>query len=301
MTLDDLRVFVAVARAGSFTGAARGLGVPKATVSRRVAAFERDLGVPLLHRSTRRSTLTEAGERLLVRAAPLLDELQSVGDEIQSLQHEPSGRLRIQMPLEFLADELAVLLAEFAAAHPGLAVQCTHYVGAALVDPEDFDLTLLCYELRLPSSEWIARPLMSLRQSLFAAPALADRIRSLDALATAPAITGLNEPLWHFRVGGETRTLAVRAALELDSPSMRLRAAEYGAGIVKAPMTLAEPAVAAGTLVPVPLPHEPVALSVAMLYRSRTMPAKVRVFMDFLQSRTALRTPALERISSRRG
>lgn len=296
MNLDDLRLFTAVARAGSFSAAARELGVPKATLSRRIAAFERTLGVPLLFRSTRRLTLAEGGEALLARAGPLLDELVGVGDEVQSLQREPRGRLRVQMPLDLLTDDIGEALAEFVSAHPQMTLQCAHYVGSAALgrlDPEAFDLTLLCYELSLPPSDWIARPLMSLRQGLFAAPALAARVDSLAALTEAPAVTAVNEAAWHFRAAGETRTVTPLARLELDSPALRLRAAQRGAGVTKAPVALAEPALAAGALVALSLPHEPVALSVAMLYRSRTMPARVRVFMDFLQSRLAFRSGAV--------
>lgn len=301
MNLEDLRLFALVARAGSFAAAARQSSIPKATLSRRIGTLERDLGVRLLHRSTRRLSLSEGGELLLQRAAPLLDDLVDVGDQVQSLQHEPRGRLRVQMPLEFLNDEVAAALAGFVSAHPQMVVQSTHYIGdaaAGMRQAAEFDLTLLCFELRLPASDWIARPLMSLRQGIFANAELARRAATLADLGRLPAVTAVGEQAWHFRAGPgpagpslagpDTHAVTVAGALELDSPQMRLVAAARGAGLVKAPVALAEPFLAAGRLVPVRFEQEAVALSVAMLYRSRTMPAKVRAFMDFLQSRLAL-------------
>ncbi len=294
MNLEDLRLFAAVVRAGSFAAASRDSGVPKATLSRRVAALEKALGVRLLHRSTRRLGLSEAGELLLSRAGPLLDDLLGVGAEVQSLQREPRGRLRVQMPLEFLNDDLADGLAEFVNTYQQLTVECAQYSGdlaAGIAAADHYDLTLLCYEMHLPASDWIARPLMSLRQGVFAIPELARRVGALADLSGLPAVTAVGEPVWHFRAGAETRAVAVSGTLALDSPAMRLEAAAHGAGLVKVPVALAERAVAAGRLMALGLPQQPVALSVAMLYRSRTMPARVRVFMDFLQSRLALRSP----------
>lgn len=294
MNLEDLRWFADVVRAGSFAAAARDSGVPKATLSRRVAALEKSLGVQLLHRSTRRLTLSEGGELLLARAGPLLDDLAGLGAEVQSLQREPRGRLRVQMPLEFLNDDLAEGLAEFVSTHRQLVVECAQYAGdaaAGIARAADYDLTLLCYEMRLPASDWIARPLMSLRQGVFASRALARQVSSLADLSRVPVVAAVGEPVWHFRAGDQTHAVTVSGTLALDSPAMRLGAAVRGAGLVKAPVALAESAVAAGALVALGLPQQPLALSVAMLYRSRTMPAKVRVFMDFLQSRLALRSP----------
>jgi DNA-binding transcriptional LysR family regulator len=285
MNLEDLRLFGAVAEARSFSAAARALDMPKGTLSRRIAGFERSLGVQLIHRTTRRLSLSEAGQRLLHRAAPLLEELQLLGDEIQSLQREPQGSLRVQVPAELLTEDLARLLAAFAADYPGITVQCTHYVRAALADPEQFDLTLMGYEWRLPVSDWIAVPFLSLRQGVFAAPGLGpQRIVSLPQLQALPALLPVDEPLWHFRVGANVETIAMTGALQLDSPSLRLRAAEEGGGIVKVPVLLADAAVRAGRLLPLDLPHQPVALSVALFYRSRVLPARVRVFIDYLQS-----------------
>lgn len=283
--LEDLRSFCAVAAAGSFSAAARTSNVPKATLSRRVAALERSLGVALLHRSTRRLEPTEPGRRLLQRAGPLLEELTSLGEEIEAFQKAPQGLLRLQLPAELLADELARLLVAFTAAYPAVTLQCSHYAGAAPADPASFDLTLLCYEWRLPPSDWIAVPFLSLRQGVFAAPGLGpSELPALADLKDVPALVAGGESVWHFRAGDRVEAVSVAGTLELDSPLMRLRAAERGGGIVKAPVLLAEAAVREGRLVPVALPHPPVALSVALFYRSRALPMRVRAFIDHLQS-----------------
>jgi DNA-binding transcriptional LysR family regulator len=289
VNLEDVRLFLTVARAGSFSAAARQTGVPKGTLSRRVAGFEKALGAVLLHRTTRQLVLTEAGERLLAQAGPLVDELQGVGEALESLQREVRGTLRLQLPAELLADDLTDIVTRFAAAHPRVTMCCSHYTGRPS-DPGAFDLTLLGYEWRLPDADWIATPLMSLPQAVYAAPGLLPGpVATLDALAEVPAVLPAEvDALWHFRVGGETRTLAMQGRVYLDSPAMRLRATELGAGIAKLPVATAGRAVAAGRLVEVALPARPLALSIAVLYRSRAMPARARAFMASLQTDYAM-------------
>jgi DNA-binding transcriptional LysR family regulator len=136
-------------------------------------------------------------------------------------------------------------------------------------------------------------PFLSLRQGVFAAPgSVPNRPLSLQQLQELPALLPLEEPLWHFRVGAGIETVAMGAALHLDSPVMRLRTAEHGTGIVKAPLLLADAAVRSGRLVALEVAHEPVALSVALYYRSRALPARMRAFIDYLQSNLVRFDPA---------
>src|SRR5262245_28511518 len=99
MSLDDVRLFVAVARERSFASAARRIGVPTSTLSRRIAALEDALGVRLLHRTSRSVGLTGDGGRLLARAGGVLDELLAALDRAADREAEPAGRIKITAPV----------------------------------------------------------------------------------------------------------------------------------------------------------------------------------------------------------
>src|ERR1044071_889610 len=113
MSFDDTVAFVAVTRAGSFTGAGRALGVPKATLSRRVQRLEERLGVRLLQRTTRKLGLTEAGRAYYERCLHAVEEIEQAERAALDVSASPRGRLRVSAPLDFGRDYLAAWLPEF--------------------------------------------------------------------------------------------------------------------------------------------------------------------------------------------
>src|SRR6267143_5397829 len=100
MDLNEINVFIKVAQAGSFTRAARQLGIPNSTASARVSALERRLGVTLLQRTTRKLRLTEAGEAYVRQASQGLEEIARAETEVSSSQREPQGTLRVTAPVD---------------------------------------------------------------------------------------------------------------------------------------------------------------------------------------------------------
>ena len=116
--LNDIALFVQVVRCGSFAEAARRLGIPPNTVSRRVQALEGQLGTRLLQRSTRKLTLTGAGEAFQERCASAVDGLIDAGQEMVTGNHEPSGLVRVAAPADFFDFFLMDWVAGFLAAHP---------------------------------------------------------------------------------------------------------------------------------------------------------------------------------------
>src|SRR3954465_16010521 len=138
-SLDDLSIFVAVARAGSLSGAASQLHLPKSSVSRALARLEAALNQQLVHRTTRRLRLSEAGEALLARAEPLvtsLGETLALAPDVET----PSGLLRITCTIDYGATVVAEWVACFVARYP--AVQVEVHVSNSIVDlvSEGFDL-----------------------------------------------------------------------------------------------------------------------------------------------------------------
>jgi DNA-binding transcriptional LysR family regulator len=284
MHLDDLRIFCAVAKAGSFTVAASILNMPVATVSRRVNALEASLKTTLLHRTTRAVQLTESGNTLMQRAAPLLEEFENLKLEALSNQQAPRGILRLQIPQDLFASNWIECLQGFMQRYPEISVECYEYLGWNHKPPEEFDLTLLCYELDLPSSNWIARSLLSLTQGIFAHKKFAPKDSiAPESLKQYPLISRSNESVWHFRHAAQIESIAVNSKLTLSSLSQQIQAAQNGMGLIKAPLSAVNDAIRSATLVPIATTLLPVALNVSLYYRSRVQPARVSVFMDYLQ------------------
>ncbi|KAA8711320.1 LysR substrate-binding domain-containing protein [Pseudomonas cannabina] len=121
--LDDLNVFIHVARRSSFVGAANELGMSAAYVSKRVKLLEQNLGVVLLHRSTRQVSITEDGERVYEWAKGILESVQQMGDEVAALHGEPSGLLRVVSSQGFGRRFVAPALSELAARYPKLDIR----------------------------------------------------------------------------------------------------------------------------------------------------------------------------------
>lgn len=284
MNLDDLRIFCAVAQHRSFSGGAKHLGLPAATVSRRIVALEKDLASTLLHRHTRSVQLSDMGLDLFKQAAPLIEELGSIEQQAHSRQQDVGGRLRLQIPLELFGDEILTCLLGFQQVYPAIQLECQHYVGANHHPPEEFDLTLIAFELNLPSSSWIALPLLSLSQGIFAAPSLVQQDKiTLSKLTELNLIARCHEQLWHFRHGSHVESLSIDSHFRVDSLALQIQAAINGVGAIKAPNNAVAQAVRAKKLRRLPTELPPVALSVALYYRSRAQPQRVKVFMDYLQ------------------
>ena len=122
MDLNDLRTFVAVAQRGSFSKAAAELGVAKSTVSERVRSLEEDLAAPLLQRSTRRLSLTDAGEALFDKGRAIVALAAEAEAELRTATQSAVGRLRISAPTSFGFRFLTGVVAELVCAHPKLSI-----------------------------------------------------------------------------------------------------------------------------------------------------------------------------------
>ena len=179
--LEDLAVFVQVAKRASFAAAASELGMSTAFISKRIRLLEQNLGVRLLHRTTRRVSVTEDGERVYHWALRILDSVQRMGDEVSALHREPSGQLRIASSLGLGRRFVAPALSELAARYRQLDIRLD--VHDRLVDlvAEGVDL-----DIRVGNeiaANLIAKPLARNRRVLCAAPAYLERRGTPRSLA----------------------------------------------------------------------------------------------------------------------
>src|SRR5678815_2067472 len=123
MDLNDIVVFTKVVETKSFTGAAEQLGVPKSTVSRKVAQLEERLGVRLVQRTTRKLALTDIGEAYYERAARIVSDVAAAEQLVTDMQATPRGRVRVTAPIDLSTRYLGGMIAEFLAAHPDVNVE----------------------------------------------------------------------------------------------------------------------------------------------------------------------------------
>lgn len=143
LPLEEMGTFVRAAEQGSLSAAARSLGVPKSTVSRRIARLEAALGVELVRRTSRTFRLTEAGEALLRRAGPAVRDLEEAARGAGDLSGEPSGELRLTAPVDVGTSEPFVrFLVQFAARHPGIQVNLDTSDRFVDLDAEGFDVAV---------------------------------------------------------------------------------------------------------------------------------------------------------------
>lgn len=283
--LEAVRVFVQVVQSASFTAAAKQLGLPKSTVSRRVAQLEAQLGVRLLHRTTRKLSLTDAGELYFSRASGVIMELEAAERDVLTMQASPRGRLRITAPADF--SSLAAVVSRFQSAHPEVEVFASMTQRRVDLVGEGFDLALRAGPL--DDSTLIARRLAMLRSGLYASP---DYLAAHGEPTDTGGLSGHrlvlfsrrdNRGMWTlFDASGEATVVAVDAALAGDDYAYVHNAVLSGAGIGLLPFFIGQPSVAAGTLrrvLPgIEGPHAPLN---AVYPSPQHLTPKVRAFIDF--------------------
>jgi len=288
LDLTDLRVFVRITDAGSISGAARALGMPKSSVSRSLARIEATVRATLVERSTRRLRLTDAGLLLQRHARRILDEVGEAEDAIAGFVGVPRGTLRVSAPPSFAAGPLAPMLPVFLARYPELRVVLSFDNQPIVVLPADIDVAIRAGTL--PDSELIARRLASTELLACASPgylAAHGTPATVDALRAHRLVTLFeHRSIWRFRTPcGVVQELAAEPALVVPEHAIARRVLLGGAGIGLLPEYHARDAIADGTLVRVLPDHEGEHVEVHALYpRQRSLSAKVRAFVDALSA-----------------
>lgn len=236
----DVHLFVAVARQASFAGASRRTGVPTSTLSRAVARLEEALGVRLLHRTSRRVSLTHEGAWLLERAAPHVEGIREALDNVADSDDSPAGRLRVTAPVVTGSERIGQALMAYAAAHPRVSVDL-HLTNAVVnLVAEGFDLAFRAGPVA--DGDLVARRLWSVPFALAASPGFVERAlagrRTIGAalLAEVPAIVTRPGMTWRFRrADGAASEVRPREHFSVNDPRVAIEAAKAGLGVVRAP------------------------------------------------------------------
>ena len=284
--LGDLTLFLAVARAKSFARAADALDMSSSTVSRRIADFEKSLGLRLLNRTTRCVELTEDGAEFLVRAERIDEEARIVREELRDRKVKPSGMLRIAMP-ESVATRLAIpWVAEFVRNYPDITLDI--HTAPDFIDPvaDQFDLCIHDHPVR--NSSLTIRTLASFNRTLFASPAYVEahgmpshphELVHHQCLCLGPRESGRS--VWRLTRGSEQVAVEGSGRIVSSSRDLGDALARDGIGMAAIVTNAFLEDVAAGKLVPI-LPDwqfEPLVLSAIM--PTKLIPAKTRIFLEF--------------------
>lgn len=291
--LQHLVSFVQTAEHRSFSAAARVLGLTPAGVSKNVARLESDLGVRLFHRSTRRLALTESGESFLRQVdAPLLS-LQAAVAGARNLDEGPAGTLKVSMGQAFGRNFLVPVLEDFLARYPRVLPDWHFDNRQVDLVGEAFDAAIGGGFVLPPGV--VARELAPIHIVAVASPTyMAGRVlpRSPEDLASFDAIMRRSSPTGRLRPWGlrsrhaVEQTVPCRPRLILSDPEAIAQAARLGLGVALVPMPFAFAAIQSGELVRLLPGWYGDAGPLSLYYPSRRMlPAKTRVFVDFVIER----------------
>lgn len=283
--LDAMALFARVADCGSFTAAARELGLPKSTLSQRVSELEDALGVRLLHRTTRRLSLSEAGRVYLEHCRAMLDAAAAADAAVSRLRSVPTGTLRITAPEASGTLLLPGLLAAFHQRYPDVALECVVTDATLDLVAERIDLALRTG--RLADSSFVSRPVGPVRRVLVAAPAyLAARgtPQQVDELAAHALLLHEVLPRWPLQRGSDlVQVDASGAALRANNLNTLRALALAGAGIALLPRFVVRAELADGRLCTVLADSPPTDNHYYAVYPSRShKTAALGALLDFI-------------------
>lgn len=286
--LNDMALFVEVAKAMSFRRAADAAGVPNSTLSRRISALEKAIGLRLLHRTTRRIELTEAGQLYYERCRRIVDEARLAHEQLGGMLAQPSGVLRASLPVDFANIFLAPLIVEFARRYPGITFDFDLTPRAVDLVSEPFDVAIRMGEPK--DSNLVARLLARLPGHLYASPgylAAAGEPTHPSELAQHECLGFPKSGAWLVQNDQETVEIKVGGRYVLNSVGMIRRLATLDQGIVLLPVEVVAEDLASGRLCTILPEWQGKSVSVYALTETRLLPAKTQHFIEFLRERLA--------------
>lgn len=284
--LNDMALFVEVVRAKSFRGAATALGMPNSTVSRRIGVLEKAIGLRLLHRTTRRIELTEAGQIYFERSKRIVEEARLAHEQLGELVAQPSGTLRVSLPADFATTYLAPLFGEFAQLYPKLNFDLDLTPRNVDLIAEPFDLAIRMATTDTPNL--IARVIARLTPFLYASPGYL--VRKGEPLEPSELEHHECLPIggrttWTMNSGTNSIETKLGGRFRLNSAAMIRRLAALDMGIAFLPERVVYDDLAQGRLRRILSDWQGPSVAVYAVTETRLLPAKTQRFIEFLQDR----------------
>jgi DNA-binding transcriptional LysR family regulator len=284
--LNDMALFVEVVKARSFRAAAERLDMPNSTLSRRIALLEKEIGLRLLNRTTRKIELTEAGQIYFERSKRIVDEARLAHEQLGEMLAQPSGVLRVSLPVDFTTTYLAPLIAEFAVAYPGITFEFDLTPRRVDLVSEPFDLAIRMGESE--PSQLIARPLARLSANLYASPRYLEangEPKEPSDLARHQCLYILKGTTWTLHKGTRTKEITVGGRFQLNNVGMIKSLATLGMGIAFLPKEIVADELNSGRLRHILPQWQGSTHTVYAITETRLLPAKTQRFIEFLRER----------------
>jgi len=287
--LTAMRVFVTVVDLGSQSAAADHLDLSRPVVSRYLAELEDWVGARLMHRTTRKLSLTAAGNETLPRCRQMLELSADLQAAVSVPDEAPRGLLRISVSTSFGLAQLADAMAEYVKQHPGVSVDLQMLDRTVNLVDERIDLAIRTSTELDPNL--IARRLTVCRSVICASPAYLREHpapQRVEDLSRHNCLTHsyFGKSLWHFKQDGEQVSVPVQGNISANEASTLMQAVIAGAGISMLPTYQAGAYIKRGELVRLLPQAEPILMNIYAVYASRKhMPATLRSMLDFLVQR----------------
>jgi len=303
--MDELKrvgVFTKVVQAQSFSEAARRLGVAKSAVSKQISLLEQEVGVRLLNRSTRKLSLTEAGEIYYRHCEQIVNRAEIALNELRQYQNQPTGTLRVSSPVSFGSALLIPVIKELRGLYPMLKIDLELNDQVVNMVEDGIDLTVRVGQLE--DSNLIAKKLCDTPVVIFASPEYLARYGAPRTPADLSEHQWISLSILSAPIVGSFRHKATRqqhdhqvsSKLKINSVDAVIDAAVQGLGISALVKTTVYEELRTGKLVPVLEDYELSPRGIYALYPHREhLPPKVRIFMDFLEKHSANASWALSR------
>lgn len=284
--LNDMALFVEVVKAKGFRSAAEATGIPNSTLSRRIGLLEKAIGLRLLHRTTRKIELTEAGRIYFERCKRIVDEARLAHEHLGEMLAQPSGVLRASLPVDFAVTYMAPLIAEFAALYPGITFDFDLAPRRVDLVSEPFDVAIRMGESG--DSQLISRTLASLTPCLYASPGYLERSGEPGEpadLERHECLGILKTGLWTLHNGKHSAAATACGRFTLNSVSMIRRLATLDMGIILMPEEIVADELANGKLRRIMPGWHGTPMAVYAITETRLLPAKTQRFIEFLRDR----------------
>lgn len=285
--IETMRAFASVAQEGSFTGAARRLGVSTKLVSKYVQRLEDQLETQLFNRTTRSVSLTDVGTAYLERCRPIIDQVDELDLLVREKQTVLAGPVKVTAPTGFGSTRLAQALVPFIKEHPAVEIDLQLSDTRVALVEEGFDLAVRVGVLR--DSTLIAKKLSDMPVIVCAAPEYLNKHgrpntpKSLTNHICVIDNNAFDSTTWHFRKGHSEATVKIKPVFVANAPAAVARLAEGGIGITRLPAYTVEQALNDGRLEQILSDYQTDNLGLYALYPpNRHLTRRVRALIDHL-------------------
>ncbi len=286
----ELSAFIAVAEHRNFTRAAKQLGISPATLSQTIRTLEERLGLRLLNRTTRSVAPTEAGETLLLRLRPVIDDYEAAIDSLNEFRDKPAGLLRLTVAPPAAQSVLAPVLAQFLAQYPDIKLEIS-------VDGANIDIVAQQFDAGIRAGDRIDRDMIAVRitddwqTAIVGAPSYLAKRGTPKVPEDLPAHNCIRLRLpngallpWRFQKDGKIFDVPVSGSLILNETSLMAPAILDGVGLTQMPRAYVAAAIADGRVTPLLEEWQPHGSAFCLYYPSRRQtPAALQALIDFLR------------------